>query len=795
MRVKKQILSVCLAIILAVAGIVPAFSVTSYAGTTQYTWEIPLRLTVKEGGSAAAPAHDFEIELHHLDGSKIDLAAFEGEFVQNSPYVETSGIGEYTTILRFRGGEELRHQLSDGFMVILKDSGEDGWVYDEREYEVNARFDGAGIMTEFSIIDCDSGDGKDAAAFECTYTGWYLHFVTNGGSAIGAVSAANGSTIYLSGYTPARDNYTFTGWYEDTALQTSAEKVTLDQETWVYAGWLESEPVTMDYTLTFDTDGGSAIGSVTRTEGTVIDLSTYTPTKTGYTFDGWYEDSTLQTKVTSVTLDQDKTVYAGWTKNTVYHNLYFNTNGGSEISTLRRAEGTVINLSAYMPTRDGYTFTGWYAEHSLKHKVNSVTLDASLTVYAGWEEITYTWEVPIEITVNQGGSESVPGKDFELEVLVNGETVDGEGNVEGIKMDPCSVTTTGNGRFTQTVIFTGDYDAASLVTDGFTIGLADDGEAGWSCDNTVYNVTVNFNWETGEMTDISIEKSVPSQVLLLQSSLLTNVDPAAFTCSYTGWSLTFETNGGSTLDSVSAAAGTAIDLSSYSPTRDGYTFTGWYTDSELITAVDSVTLDGDKTVYAGWKADTETNINQYTLTFETNGGSAIDSVSVEEGTVIDLSDYVPVRDGYTFAGWYAESTLESPVTEVTLTEDRTVYAGWNADVEDPNQGTDTENPENSDSTGADSEDSDTTDADSGDSDTTDADSGDSDTTDANSGNSDSSGKKTSALSSTGSSSQTADTDSSQTGDDSNTALWIVLILICGLGVAVIVLNERKRYRN
>ncbi|MCD7944355.1 MAG: hypothetical protein LUH43_05665, partial [Clostridia bacterium] len=226
--------------ILAVVGIVIAFSVTLHA-ETQYTWEIPIKLTVKEGGSAAASALDFEIELHDLSGAKIDLGGHGGEFLNPSPYVQTSGIGTYTVNLRFQGGEELYYHLIDGFILILKDSGEDGWVYDEREYEVAVKFDDATReMTEISIKDCDSGESTDAAAFECTYTGWYLHFETTGGSYIGAVSASHGSTIYLSGYTTTRDCYTFNGWYEDDALQRPAETVTLNQETWVYAGWLEN---------------------------------------------------------------------------------------------------------------------------------------------------------------------------------------------------------------------------------------------------------------------------------------------------------------------------------------------------------------------------------------------------------------------------------------------------------------------------------------------------------------------------------------------------------------------------
>ena len=67
------------------------------------------------------------------------------------------------------------------------------------------------------------------------------------------------------------------------------------------------------YTLTFDTNGGSAISKVSKTSGTTVDLTGYTPTRDGYTFDGWYSNSDLTIKVTSIKLTSNTTIYAKWT--------------------------------------------------------------------------------------------------------------------------------------------------------------------------------------------------------------------------------------------------------------------------------------------------------------------------------------------------------------------------------------------------------------------------------------------------------------------------------------------------
>ena len=69
------------------------------------------------------------------------------------------------------------------------------------------------------------------------------------------------------------------------------------------------------YTLTFDTNGGSAIDKITKDSGTTIDLATYKPTRAGYTFDGWFSDKALTKAVTSVKLTANTTVYAKWTQN------------------------------------------------------------------------------------------------------------------------------------------------------------------------------------------------------------------------------------------------------------------------------------------------------------------------------------------------------------------------------------------------------------------------------------------------------------------------------------------------
>ena len=138
--------------------------------------------------------------------------------------------------------------------------------------------------------------------------------------------------------------------------------------------------------------------------------------------------------------------------------------------------------------------------------------------------------------------------------------------------------------------------------------------------------------------------------------------------------LSFSTNGGSTISSIQRDKGATVSLAGYKPTRDGYDFVGWYSDAELTNPVTSVVLDKDMTVYAKWAEKAKA---KYTITFDNDGADKkISPVTDVEGTVIDLTDdkYIPTKNGYRFDGWYDEDG--NKVTSVTLGENITLKAKW-----------------------------------------------------------------------------------------------------------------------
>ena len=119
------------------------------------------------------------------------------------------------------------------------------------------------------------------------------------------------------------------------------------------------------------------------------------------------------------------------------------------------------------------------------------------------------------------------------------------------------------------------------------------------------------------------------------------------------YTITFDTNGGSEIAPITQDYGTEITAPD-NPTRKGYTFKGW--DKEIPETMPAENI----TVKAQWE------INQYTITFDTNGGSEIAPITQGYGTEITAPDN-PTRKGYTFKGWDKEIPETMPAENITIT--------------------------------------------------------------------------------------------------------------------------------
>ena len=377
---------------------------------------------------------------------------------------------------------------------------------------------------------------------------------TNGGT-IADGKDVTGYTYGVGATLPTdvtRTGYTFKGWYDNENLTGSPVTAIGGTEMGNKEYWAKWE--INQYTITFDTNGGSEIAPITQDYGTQI-AAPANPTRKGYTFKGWDKE------IPETMPAENITVKAQWEIN--QYTITFDTNGGSEIAPITQDYGTEITAPDN-PTRKGYTFKGWDKE------IPKTMPAENITVKAQWEINQYT----ITFDTN-GGSEIAP--------------------------------------------ITQDYGTEITAPDnptrkGYTF-------KGWNREipetMPAENITVKAQWEINQYT------------------------------------ITFDTNGGSEIAPITQDYGTEITAPD-NPTRKGYTFKGW--DKEIPKTMPAENI----TVKAQWE------INQYTITFDTNGGSKVAPITQDYGTKITTPDN-PTRKGYTFKGWDKEIPETMPAENITIT--------------------------------------------------------------------------------------------------------------------------------
>ena len=139
------------------------------------------------------------------------------------------------------------------------------------------------------------------------------------------------------------------------------------------------------------------------------------------------------------------------------------------------------------------------------------------------------------------------------------------------------------------------------------------------------------------------------------------------------WTVTFM-DGSTQYDQAVVADGQTVAAPT-APAKEGYTFTGWYTDEACTTAYDFNTpIKEDLTLYAGWEKNEEP-IAKWTVTFMSNG-TTYKTLTVENDQSVSKPSN-PIRPGYTFTGWYQDNACTIPYRFGTaVTSNLTLYAGW-----------------------------------------------------------------------------------------------------------------------
>ena len=189
-----------------------------------------------------------------------------------------------------------------------------------------------------------------------------ITFDTAGGSVVTPITQNYGTAITAPA-APIRTGYTFAGWSPALPAAMPAENMT------VTAQWTVNQ-----YTITFDTAGGSEVAPITQDYGTAI-TAPAAPIRTGYTFAGW------SPALPATMPAENMTVTAQWTVN--QYTITFDTAGGSAIAPITQDYGTPITAPAD-PTKTGYTFVGW------SPALPAAMPAENMTVTAQWRVNRYT---------------------------------------------------------------------------------------------------------------------------------------------------------------------------------------------------------------------------------------------------------------------------------------------------------------------------------------------------------------------------------------------------------------------
>lgn len=548
-------------------------------------------------------------------------------------------------------------------------------------YTFKGYFDGRnGTGTQYYSASMSSLHKWDKSSAGTLYAYWEVRTYTvsfnynNGNGNHGSIIATYDSEMPSINGVPTRTGYIFAGYYDSAnngtkyynADLTSAKTWDKTSNTTLYAHW-----VGVDYSVRFDGNGSTSgrMDNQAFVYATAQNLNANRFARTGYTFDGWntkadgsgtrYDNSV---SVNNLTTENNGTVilYAQWRANTYRvsldgtqmtvtaektYTVSFNLNGASGTApSAQTVNNSVSLIYPNIPTRSGYVFGGWYTTSSCSGNPYNFAAEvtADVTLYAKWVSISTLSNVITngENTIQISGGQKT--QHYAFIALTNGTININVGKNAYINIWTKEPTTTSS--------------------DG---GYGSNG----------YFSTFSTSVVKGTLYYISLQSYLYSSAAEYVGSTYLNitgsVNPA--TGGKTTGNTTIQVGGYSDL-----TFGSSFTLST-DISRVGYTFAGWYdgiggTGTQYTDAEGNSVRVWDKaentTLYPKW------NVNQYTISFVSNGGSNVDSITQDYGSTVSAPTK-PTWNEKSFVGWFTDSSLTNEYRFTTMpAENITLYAKW-----------------------------------------------------------------------------------------------------------------------
>ena len=421
------------------------------------------------------------------------------------------------------------------------------------------------------------------------------------------------------------------------------------------------------YHIKYTLVGGTMSGAPETYTENSADITLPQPTKADCRFTGWTgTDLTAPTMEVTIPTGSkgDREYTANW-EEIQYFTVFYNVHGHGKAPDDEKVESGKTAAKPENPTEDGWKFKGWYRSDDYIGEpfdfTTAITRDT--TLHAKWAR---TWTVSFDV----GSHGTAP----------TAQTV--ENGAKATKpADPTAEDYSFQGWYTDTR-YTMEYDFSKEVTEDTTV------YAKW-----VKKPIVSFNKnghgtapasQTVELNGKATKPADPTAEGYVFRGWYTtaacttefdfNTPIAADTTLYAKWNetytVTFNVGDHGTAPTAQTVENGGKATKPENPTAKGWRFDGWYTDERYTARYDfDKAVTANTTLYAKWT-------QLFTLTFETNGGTKIDSVEAPDGSLVYLGSYKPTKSGYYFVGWYTDKNLtrESRVGYVRMDGNKTVYA-------------------------------------------------------------------------------------------------------------------------
>ncbi len=545
-------------------------------------------------------------------------------------------------------------------------------------------------FTEPEVLNIPSGSTGNITLYASWGANTYeVTFNAQGGDDL---SNASKDVIFASTYgelatvTFSDDGYEFGGWFTqsngqgDRITETSVVGIGEDHTLYAYKAPIE-------YTITYHLGGGvnSEINpDVYTIESATINLED--PTKEGYSFIGWHDNEELTGSIieqipTSSTGNLD--LYVDWDPNT--YRITFESNGGTAAVPLQK---DVVFNEEYgelaTTTMEGYDFLGWYSADGITGELvetdTVMNTDHNHTLYARWEACSYT------LTFNStGGTDPDPS---DKDVVFNEEYGElATTTKEGYTFDGWYSEIVGGTEIeSDTIVSIASDDTvyAHWILVTYTITYNLDGGTNDGSNPATYTIeTATITLEEATRAGYTFSDWYDNAEFSGTAITEITVGSTGNKTLYAKWTpieydITYELDSGT--NDASNPATYTIETATITlevPTKDGYTFVGWFDNAEFSgTSITQITVGstGDRTLYAKWTPTI------YSITYELNAGVNDEdnpaTYTIETAT-ITLEE--ATRTGYTFSGWFDNAEFSgTAITEITVgsTGNKTLYTKW-----------------------------------------------------------------------------------------------------------------------